>query len=199
MRTVSHTPLFLTSIFSGKLDLDTDSIVEHCYLLKSQTPGREKSNLGGWQSHDMNGKNVFLQEAGLIKDIEQLAETYARDVLRLHIRRWGIDNLWININGKGASNSLHTHPLIQVAGVYYLKVPEDSNADLVFSHPGAEIMQRDLPDRFIAEANPSNASAYYHTPEVDQIVLFPGWLQHYVMPNQSDEDRISISFNVCFH
>jgi uncharacterized protein (TIGR02466 family) len=33
------------------------------------------------------------------------------------------------------------------------------------------------------------------SPKENNIVLFPSWLEHYVSDNESDEDRISISFN----
>ena len=33
-------------------------------------------------------------------------------------------------------------------------------------------------------------------PEEGRMYIFPGWLEHGVEPNQSTEDRVSISFNV---
>jgi len=30
------------------------------------------------------------------------------------------------------------------------------------------------------------------------LIIFPGWLQHSVDTNMSKEDRISISFNLCW-
>jgi uncharacterized protein (TIGR02466 family) len=34
------------------------------------------------------------------------------------------------------------------------------------------------------------------TPSAGKIVLFPAHLYHYVEPNESDDDRISIAFNL---
>jgi len=199
MRKISLEPLFITAIYHGKLGLDTDDITQWCYQLRDLSSGRKKSNLGGWQSEDMRADEMFLKASGLITAIQQTAKTYAQNVLRLQIRKWGINNIWVNINGRGNGNLLHTHPTIQVAGVYYVKVPKDANSNLVFYNPGFEIMHRDIPEHLVSEWMPSNATAHDHIPEQDQIVLFPGWLQHLVMPNQSDDDRISISFNVCFN
>ena len=33
-------------------------------------------------------------------------------------------------------------------------------------------------------------------PEDNKLILFPSWLEHDVEPSKSDEDRISIAFNV---
>ena len=33
-------------------------------------------------------------------------------------------------------------------------------------------------------------------PEEGRIYIFPGWLEHGVEENKSDQDRVSISFNV---
>lgn len=198
MPKISVEPLFITAAYHGKLNLDTDSMTQWCYQLRDSTPGRKKSNLGGWQSNDMTANEIFLKASGLITAIEQTAKAYAQNVLRLHIREWGIDNIWVNINGRNSTNMLHTHPHVQVAGVYYVKVPEDANSELVFYHPAHEIIHRDIPSHLYSEYKPSNAVAHYHMPVENQIVLFPGWLQHLVMPNQSDDDRISISFNVRF-
>ena len=29
--------------------------------------------------------------------------------------------------------------------------------------------------------------------------MFPGWCEHFVGPNQTDEDRIAIAFNINHH
>ncbi|WP_405000881.1 putative 2OG-Fe(II) oxygenase [Hydrogenovibrio sp.] len=33
------------------------------------------------------------------------------------------------------------------------------------------------------------------TPKTGQLVLFPNWLEHSVMPNESNETRVSIPMN----
>ena len=32
--------------------------------------------------------------------------------------------------------------------------------------------------------------------KVGDLILFPSWLPHFVLPNTSEENRISISFNI---
>ena len=58
---------------------------------------------------------------------------------------------------------------------YYVKVPKGSSP-LVFPE-GKE-------------------GTYYVFPEVGDLIIFPAWLQHSVELNETDKDRINISFNV---
>ena len=103
--------------------------------------------------------------------------------------------MWINRNPKGASNTRHTHitysrPLL-LSGVYYIKVPENSGR-IRFYDP-----------RLISLMNPPDYE-YYHDsqlynfiePQEDMILFFPSWLEHDVEVNQSNEERISIGFNI---
>jgi hypothetical protein len=81
---------------------------------------------------------------------------------------------WININGKDHWNEWHTHEFKRYACVFYLQVPEDSG-DIVFRKDGVE---------------------HYLTPYPGLMLLFPGILEHKVMPSKSDELRISIAANL---
>ena len=47
------------------------------------------------------------------------------------------------------------------------------------------------------EWNRANSEVWSLDSSEDTLLIFPSWLDHYVEPNESDEDRISISFNVC--
>ena len=42
------------------------------------------------------------------------------------------------------------------------------------------------------------AEVWEHKPEVGKILLFPGWLKHGINTNNTDNIRISLSFNICF-
>jgi len=47
-----------------------------------------------------------------------------------------------------------------------------------------------------AEATEFTTDEIRMKPEEGRIYVFPGWLEHGVEENQSDADRVSISFNV---
>ena len=81
-----------------------------------------------------------------------------------------------------------------MAGVYYVKVPENSGR-LVFENP---IQQHDfvMKSNMIKEFNLVNAGYWCAEPKENDLIMFPSWLKHYVEPSESDEERISIAFNL---
>ena len=44
--------------------------------------------------------------------------------------------------------------------------------------------------------NPRNSQSIEYIPNDGDILLFPAWLMHNTMANTTDEDRISVSFNI---
>lgn len=92
---------------------------------------------------------------------------------------------WINVMPPGAYHRIHTHPNTNLSGVIYLQAPEGSG-DLYIPSPydnGIDTIIKTVPD-------------YVLKPEVRQVYLFPSSLPHSVSRNESDEDRVSISFNL---
>ena len=51
-------------------------------------------------------------------------------------------------------------------------------------------------DNFDHFENPANELEHYITPQENNIIIFPSWLMHAVDPSSSDDDRISLSFNI---
>ena len=73
-----------------------------------------------------------------------------------------------------------------ISGTYYVQVPKGSGA-IQFEDPRMDLMMA-APMRKVGMVQAIQ-------PKNDQLVLFESWLRHEVKPNQSQQDRISISFN----
>ena len=86
------------------------------------------------------------------------------------------------------------HPFSLVSAVFYLKVPKNSGR-LVFENP---IQQHDyiMKPGTVKTYNSINSGYWYAEPKEGDLIMFPSWLRHWVEPSQSDEDRISIAFNI---
>lgn len=169
------------------------SIEELCYQAYHQDHnGLTNSNLGGWQSDDINYPDspFFF----ILSDIEKVCQKICTDVLKIK-GDFSIGNTWININRKGNSNLTHTHPKTILSGVYYAKTPENSG-EIVFFHPAYDMMIRDWDERSIVSYNDINSLTMKCQVEKGLLYIFPPWIKHYVNPNQSDEERISIAFNI---
>ena len=90
---------------------------------------------------------------------------------------------------------MHTHSGSIFSGVFYIKVP-DRCGRLVLEDPSAQLMQSFLKYWHLeVEWNQYTSMVWNVSPDPGDLVIFPSWMSHYVEPNMSDEDRISISFN----
>ena len=141
-----------------------------------------KSNRGGWQSDLFKATGEF----------EPLAKEIAGFVshINLGIEKIKIPQLWVNVNKKGDWNTIHQHGQYNLAGTYYVKVPEDSGR-IVFRDPRpAAISNKFLVDRF------DKGEFFNIKPLEGMLIIWPSYLDHFVEPSNSDEERISISFDV---
>ena len=103
---------------------------------------------------------------------------------------------WININKPGDYNVMHSHPTNDLSGVIWLNAPKDSGR-IVFVSPFNFNSYKEMSsytDDFKKSFNIDES--YYFNPIAGRILVFPSHLQHEVLENKSNEDRISVSFNI---
>jgi uncharacterized protein (TIGR02466 family) len=104
-----------------------------------------------------------------------------------------IIDAWININKHKDFNNTHKHIGSTFSGIYYVKVPENSGV-IEFTNPMSELPYV-IGDWMIKEYNFFNSKTWKVNPEEGKLMIWPSWLLHYVKPNLSNDDRISIAFN----
>lgn len=189
-------PIFCNCYSELDLNLNLNKIEEYCYEVKKIDQGVTVSNYGGWHSNNRNSGDDHEKKLFIDSFTEKVNEFSASMGIKVPLK---IDNFWININKKRDFNKIHTHMRSIVSGVFYVKVNKNSGR-LVFENPFSEIascyldywhMKSD--EHYIHNEITSNI--WHISPENGKIVLFPSWTGHYVEPNESEEDRISISFN----
>ena len=169
-------------------------LADYIYKLqKEDKDGVNKSNKGGWHS-----KNFMLKDKNSIqfkfamelqKYISSAFQHYGWKTAKIDIR---IKEMWAIINKKDDFNVAHTHPNCYLSSAYYVRAPENCGKFLV-ENPNAaknyffpEIVNRNELNTPIAELDISEGD----------LLIFPGYLPHKVAKNNSDKDRIVISFNV---
>lgn len=81
---------------------------------------------------------------------------------------------WFNVNGPGHSNRMHRHHIGETSAVLYLQVPENSGR-LVFKQ-----------GRVFTPIQPT----------VGKLLVFSSELMHEVEENKSQENRVSMAFNL---
>lgn len=165
--------------------------------MRAESDGVRKSNRGGWHSEG----NLFAQEDPAIETLERLARDAALEATRmirakadpaaLRLKLFG----WMNANPPGGFNAPHTHPGAHWSGVYYVSQPdvEVGNSGMIeFLDP-----RSDLPHWRILDA-PAFKGKKKIRPAAGEMVLFPSYLMHWVYPNETDEERITVAFNATF-
>ena len=100
-----------------------------------------------------------------------------------------ITQSWLNRSGKGESHHEHKHPNSMISGVWYPQIHEKL-PPIQFRNT----QQRDI-ELSIKKFNHFNSGTFMLPMNKGELILFPSNLQHSVPINQSDEERISLSFN----
>jgi|TARA_R100001530_G_scaffold127717_2_gene97028 uncharacterized protein (TIGR02466 family) len=174
---MNYLDIFKQTIFYTQLELDLKRLEKN--LIK--TNKNYLSNLGGDQFQVTCKDNNF----------NAIIEEYANDYCKLlDCQKVKLAAMWLNINRKGNSNTVHDHPESVLSGVFYIKVPKDSG-DLVFTN---DALLRFFPLR-VNNYNSNNSQVWKFIPQEGMLYLFPSWLKHEVTPNNSNKERISIAFN----
>jgi uncharacterized protein (TIGR02466 family) len=150
-----------------------------------------KSNDGGWHSHDyLHEDKKFITLRSEIINLAQEAMTHL-NIIDMMIPE--ITGMWAVVNGPGSSNRLHNHPFNYLSGVFYLKVPKDSGS-LIFHDPRPQSEVLSPPKKQGESIHTAHRVTW--TPKENDILFFPSWLTHEVKKNNSQEERIVISFNL---
>ena len=105
-----------------------------------------------------------------------------------------ITGCWANIRPKGHGQPIHFHPNNFLSGVYYLRAP-GAGGEIHFHDPRT---QTSITLPRVREENEYNSRTFRLSVQEGMLILFPAWLSHSVASNASDEERISISFNLMF-
>ena len=156
--------------------------------------GVRYSNVGGWQSQPTYNS----QDNILLSTVSETLMPYFKDNVMDMSNEIIYEGLWMNINKKGDHNSTHDHPGCHMAGVFWINSPpECGNLEMQNPHSfsmGNEMMMYTEDFQKKSSAYP----VYMFPPTEGTILLFPASIMHKVESNQSDEDRISSSFNLTF-
>jgi uncharacterized protein (TIGR02466 family) len=175
-------------------EIDNTALREFCLSLKNKEAGRTISNAGGWQSKNLDFNTPELQEllqAIWVRLLQMKDSIGIKDSVPM-----SITDIWVNINGKGNFNRPHAHPQSVISGVYYVDADPAISGDIVFQNPIVTHGYHWDKNWFKEGVNETiSSSSCYYKPETTKIILFPGWLWHYVEPSNSDKTRISIAFN----
>jgi uncharacterized protein (TIGR02466 family) len=157
---------------------------------RKNNEGISKSNINGYQSP------MFLtREPALQPLFEYVCQIGLKAIFDLQLVDCDVylTAAWVNFNeSRNHYNAEHIHQ-DTFSGVFYLQIPEKSGK-LSLTNPGLNPLWQGA--MLTDKKNKFNADRIRIDPEEGQIFVWPSYLSHAVEPNEHDETRISISFNI---
>jgi len=195
------TDISTTSIFSINLNLDLDKIQKYCRTLQKKDKGKRISNVGGWQSSNLEGEHLPLNN--LLLEIEKNSIKFSEELKFNTGSKFNLANIWININKYKDYNKSHFHPKSYFSCIFFTKTPKNSGS-LVFNNLNRLALSsywninwnkdaNDLPISY----NKYNAESWEIIPKENTLIIFPSFLEHEVRPHMNKkEERITIASNV---
>lgn len=106
---------------------------------------------------------------------------------------------WFHVTRTGGFQSLHYHPGASWSGIYAVQTGDavddrPESGQVKFYDPrGAAFMHVDAGNR---RTDPRfSATPVYLSHEAGQLVMFPSWLMHEVLPYMGQRERIVVAFN----
>lgn len=174
-------------------------LLKECFQIRDfDAEGRDwsKENYpGGYTSYgSMAQLHRFSSTfADLERRINKHVKSFSQHLeLDLRKRRFMMSDCWVNIMPRQVVHSLHLHPLSFISGTYYVKTPRGCS-NIKFEDPRLSKFMA-APPR-LPEHRDENRVFVKYPAETGKVILFESWLRHEVAANQSDEERVSISFN----
>ena len=186
---------FITIRLQGAEELNP-RLLQEIGARRKKERGLDRSNRNGWHSDLDFFARSEPAHARLAKEIEAMvAATTSKlapelpDDLRMAFEGW------VNVSPAHAMNSPHDHPGSFWSGTYYVQVPEpeeegDRQAGAIeFIDPRGSI---GLGARL---ETPFTRGRFTVRPVPGTCLIWPGFLRHWVHPNRSHDDRVTIAFN----
>ena len=176
--------LFPTPV--GRYELGRDLTAKELSFLKNQ---ETRSNMGNTTSTD----NTILKAKELTQ-LRDFIETKVSDYFTTvyspkHKVNLKITQSWTNYTKQGQYHHKHEHPNSFVSGVFYIQADKTKDKIYFFRNGYQQIK---LPP---SDWNVWNSESWWFEVGTGDLILFPSSLTHMVQTVESDQTRISLSFN----
>ena len=137
----------------------------------------------------------FLIESGCHHSIKFINKTVDKFVTSLYgeydkdIFKWEIIESWMTKTIKGRCAREHSHGSYDISGVYYLDT-NGNDGNLIFTNINHNLEGNMLLNKLLINGDVAMPL------KNGTIFLWPGQLRHKTLINETDHERISISFNI---
>ena len=143
------------------------------------------SNYQGVDFLAMDNPAVAWLHAG----IEKTVTAYFAEMGMDYPIRWSLQS-WPNINRRGDYHPPHNHAWCYLSGTYYAKIASGGGGAISFYDPRSTV------NMLNPGGEAGDGHEYTVKPSPGTLLLWHSSLNHLVHPNESEQARISISFNI---
>ena len=180
------TPIYIADIKHPTLNQELERDI---VAWSNKDKGMIRTNIKGWHSttnmHELPEYKKLVDMLYACQKTIYEQEYYESEPV--------LGNMWANINPPGGMNRAHQHPNSLWSGVYYIKAPKNSGHLKIDDPRSSAAMCR--PRQKDGEKPPRLFRETHYEPIAGRCIMFPSWLMHCVDPNNSNDIRISVSFN----
>ena len=178
-------PLFITPLYSNNFR-DTHTLNKMLQYVRRI----EYVDKGAYGSNKLSSNTYILEEVEL-SPLKQFVQNSIQDFTNNFLKTsmsLKVTQSWVNLSEKGTMHNTHTHPNSIFSGIFYFYT--DQKSPQVYFY-------RESPNNYHYDGGTSlyTSNVMAFRPPVGSLLIFPSNLPHSVGLNESDEPRISLSFN----
>jgi len=187
----SFFPTIIGSIVNPNHKLQYENLLPHCISVKQNV----KSGGEGWLSNKTYNTSNGQYDLFSDSKFTELNDWVTTQVI-LYCNQLGItsnclsnNGSWFNIYYRNDFQETHVHPTSVISAIYILTCSNDG-ARIFFNSPinnmyhvKKKVEKQEMVDQIICSSTPGT------------LIVFPSYLPHAVERHESDEIRISLSYN----
>lgn len=190
-KNILENSIFKDFIISCEPDVSLDKLKQQAYSIKEQFPnGYDKKKNKSYMSPNFDKNNSCNQKEfkKLLKIVKEFSqnELNARNFnLKLNSYWW-----WLSINEPSGNMRIHSHGRADLIAIFHVSLPKNSGELQLVRNDGSSYgnLYKNKPNENVINIKSSPGRLY----------IIPGHIWHLVTTNDSEEDRISVSFNLFF-
>jgi len=189
-------PPIVSFDYEGDMNVIFDYVNE-AQLVKRKT----KKGAPIQDTHHQSRNHYVLDELDELRDFcKKSSEEYCKEICDVDCEI-DIQQSWLNVNEKGDSFTDHWHANSYLSGCFYIQSDTKKGAPIRFHSSLKNFSYYPTPREGIQRDWVSDRRNRYTTTKLDvasipgKLLLFSSLMTHSVPVNNSDESRVSLSFN----
>jgi uncharacterized protein (TIGR02466 family) len=183
--------LFPPLVWKYRYDFDLKSLepkIEHLFSLVETNSKLEYGEAVSTVSVDRHLQPHGWEELADFQNWLGLKLEHLKDTYRFKYRHSEVTQSWCNKHLSQGLTSEHNHNYSTFVVSCYLKCPSGSG-NIEFKDP-LEYHMNTFPME-------PDETLYREIPvETNDVLIFPGWMRHRVQPNNTDQERLVMTFNI---